>query len=131
MNKKKIFAIICAVLAIILVIGISSFAGPCPVPEGEKPMKCNWTQAALQGIGVVMAVSALIRVFVVDRKISMGISIVELLNTIYGFSLVTFLIGTCMHAEMVCNTAMKPFVFIILGLYGIFAILSLMANRTE
>lgn len=125
MNKKKILAISSIALAIIIIIGVMSFAGPCPVAAGEKPMKCNWTVEAVKGIAVVMALSGLAKfAFSEDNSKFRGIAIVEVLNGLYSISLVTFLIGTCMHEEMICNLGLKPFVIVVGGIYTLLAVFS-------
>ena len=129
MEKKKILAIISLVAAIVLFIGLTSFAGPCPVTEGEMPMKCHWTGQALKGLAVVMALSSILKLVSKDRGIAIGISLVEVINGIYAILIPTVLIGTCMHEEMMCNTGMKPFVIIISLIYIVLAAVNIYMNK--
>lgn len=125
-NKKKILSIASMVCAALILIGLVSFAGPCPVEEGMKPMKCTWTAEAIKGLAAVMLVSGAGKLFLKKEDMIRGIAFTDILLALYGIAVLIFLIGTCGHAEMICNVVMKPFILLILGIYGVLGIINFM-----
>lgn len=94
-------------------------------------MKCNWTAQAVKGLAVVMIISAGSKFIIKNNDMKKGISFVEILLALYGISLVVFLIGTCGHAEMICNTLMKPVTILLFGIYAISSFLSFADKSTK
>lgn len=128
-NKKKILSIASMICAALILIGLLSFAGPCPVEEGMKPMKCTWTAEAIKGLAVVMLISGVGKLLFKKEDMIRGTAFADVLLTLYGLAVSTFLIGTCGHAEMICNVVMKPFILLILGIYGVLGIINFMDKK--
>lgn len=120
MNYKKILPIASVLVAVVLLAGLFTFAGACPVVEGEKPMKCHWSEMALKGIACLMIVSATIRVILSNIDMARGMALSEILIAVLAIA-IPLLIGTCMKAEMHCNTHMKPFTILLSLIYAILA----------
>lgn len=119
MKNKKILPILSALVAVIFLVGLFTFATACPVPAEGKPMKCHWSEMALKGIAVIMIIMPIIRIAISNISMARGIAIGELLVSLLGLAVVTFLIGTCMKADMHCNTNMRPFTLLIFVIYVI------------
>lgn len=126
MTKKKALSLATLLTAIILIIGTFTFIKACPLPteEGAKPMKCVWTFASVQGLGVLMAFTSLVK-YISENNTAKKISLVEVGIGVYGILLIVSLIGTCMVPEMMCNTSLKPFALLLLGIYTILALVGM------
>lgn len=126
MKKKRILSLATLLAALVLIIGTFTFIKACPLPteEGVKPMKCVWTYASIQGLGVLMAFTSIVKLTSIN-EVARKISLVEAGIGIYGMSLITTLIGTCKVSEMMCNISLRPFGLLILGIYTAIALVGL------
>ena len=108
-------------LAVLLIAGVATFAGPCEVPDGQQATSCLWASRAVIAIGVVVAVLAIVRIFETDEGERRGLS--------FSCGLLGFLIaavpgpviGLCADPSLHCNAVMRPFVLCVglaIGLVG-------------
>ncbi len=111
MNKKLFAAIPQIVFGVLIAVGPQTFAHVCEV--GDTPMACHYTAQAELGIGVVIALLAVIGLFF-DGKIRAGISISNMVLGALTIAVPTMLIGVCKGAMMHCHMVTMP-VLIVLG----------------
>lgn len=114
MNVEKpkaapIAGIILTALAILLIAGIATFAGPCVVYGGGETQSCYWASRAMLGVGVVIAIISIVRIFETDEGERRGLSLAAALLGALVAALPGWLIGLCADASMQCNAVMRPF----------------------
>lgn len=107
--------IILTVLAVVLIAGLMTFAGPCGVHEDGSHGSCFWAFRAMLGMGVVLAIISIVRIFETDEGERRGLSLSAAL--IGALIAVTpgYLIDLCMMTTMQCHTIMRPFAMCIGG----------------
>ena len=124
MDKPKaqpIVGLILLLLAAILIAGIATFAAPCDGHGGQDVTSCLWASRAVLGVGVVVAILAIVRIFETDEGERRGLS---LSCALLGFLIAVlpgFIIGLCADPSMHCNAVMRPFVLCVgvaMGLVG-------------
>ncbi|MBG9980242.1 DUF4418 family protein [Facklamia sp. DSM 111018] len=126
MKKYKWVGMVTLVIGILLLIALFTFAVPCTAAEGEKPMKCYWTHQAMKGIAMVVGgigIGQILQKYFVGIK---ALAWANLLVSILGIALVTFLIGTCMKEQMICNLYLKPTGLIVMGINAIMSMIVLL-----
>ena len=109
------------VLAVMLVAGVASFAGPCGVHGGQEAPSCLWASRAVMGIGAVAAVLAIVRVFETDEGERRGLSLACALLGFLAAAVPGPIIALCADPSMQCNAVMRPFVLcvgIAIGVVG-------------
>ncbi len=111
MNKKLFAAIPQIVFGVLIAVGPQTFAHVCEV--GDTPMACHYTAQAELGIGVVIALLAVVGLFF-DGKTRAGISISNMVLGALTIAVPTMLIGVCKGAMMHCHMVTMP-VLIVLG----------------
>ena len=127
MEKPKaqpIAGLLLTALAVLLIVGVATFAGPCAshdAQSGETATSCYWASRALLGIGAVAAVLAIVRIFETDegerRGLSLGCALLGFLAALIPGPI----IALCADPSMHCNAVMRPFVLcvgIAMGLVG-------------
>ena len=116
MNDEKpkaapVAGIILTTLTILLIAGIASLAGPCATHgDGDVP-SCYWASRAILGIGVVIAIISIVRIFETDEGERRGLSLAAGLLGALVAALPGWLIGLCADGSMKCNAIMRPFAF--------------------
>lgn len=116
MNVEKpkaapIVGIILTALAILLIVGTATFAGPCTTHgEGDVP-SCYWASRAVLGVGAVIVILSIVRIFETDEGERRGLSLAAALLGALVAALPGWLIGLCADASMQCNAIMRPFAF--------------------
>ena len=111
-------------LAVLLVAGVATFAGPCEFHSGqdvEEASSCYWASRALLGIGAVAAVLAIVRIFETDEGERRGLSLGCALLGFLAAAIPGPIIALCADPSMHCNAVMRPFVLCVgvaMGLVG-------------
>ena len=125
--KKKepkaapVVGVILTALAALLIAGVATVAGPCNVNDVQDVPSCIWASRAVLGIGAVIAVLAIVRIFETDEGERRGLS---LSCALLGFLVAAIpgpIIELCADSAMHCNAVMRPFVMcigILIGLVG-------------
>lgn len=119
-KAQPVVGLILAALAVLLIAGVATFAGPCGVHEGAVP-SCLWASRAVLGIGAIIAILAIVRIFETDEGERRGLS---LACSLLGFLCAVMpgaIIALCDDPSMHCNAVMRPFVMcvgIAIGLVG-------------
>ena len=108
-------------LAVLLLAGIATFAGPCDVHGTSDVPSCVWAARALLGVGGVILILALVRIFEMDEGERRGLSLSCSLLGFLAAAAPGFVIALCDDAGMRCNALMHPFVLCVgvaIGLVG-------------
>lgn len=124
MDKPKaqpVVGAILAVLAAMLLVGVSTFAGPCDGHGGQTVTSCLWASRAVLGVGAVLAVLSIVRIFETDEGERRGLSLSCALLGFLAAALPGAVIDLCADPAMHCNAVMRPFVLVVgiaIGLVG-------------
>ena len=111
MPRKLFAAISQIVLGALIVIAPQTFAHVCAVKD--MPMACRYTARVALGLGVVIALLAIIGFFAPSR-VRVGL---DLANAVLGVLVVlvpTMLVGVCRGSMMHCHMVTMP-TLIVLG----------------
>ena len=96
-------------LAAALIAGLLTFAAPCAHGAGGEVLACAWAQRAMLGMGAVLAVISLVRIFEQDEGERRGLSFSAALVGALIAATPGWIIGLCPDAAMSCNAVMAPF----------------------
>ena len=96
-------------LSVLLVVGIRTFAGPCGMHDDGTVSSCHWAAQAIFGVGIVLVVLSVVRIFERDEGERRGLSLAAALLGILVACLPGTLIDLCMMQTMRCHTIMGPF----------------------
>lgn len=130
MKKNKwILPLLAIVLGAIFYILLTQVLHSCPIVEGEKPMKCNWTKEALIGLSYLIIVLGVFKLIPAFSKFVGGIAIAEMGIGVYGILLTKVFIGTCKTETMVCNLELGPGSLLVLGVYILLSLVTFVSNR--
>ena len=116
MDKPKaqpIVGVFLTALAILLIAGTATFAGPCSDLDSHDAMSCLWASRAVLGIGAVTAILAIVRIFETDEGERRGLS---LSCGLLGFLMAAVpgpIVNLCADPAMHCNAVMHPFVLVV------------------
>ena len=115
-NKEKLKISVPELVSVLLsfafLIGIRSWFGVCPV-SGEMVMSCHWAGEVLKSISILMVVITLIRLFLPDEKIKMGMNLAFLCVLILTIFLPGGVISLCQDAGMQCRSQTQPWAVIL------------------
>ena len=116
MNNDKaqpLVGIILTALSVLLIVGILSFAGSCGVHDDGSVSACFWAERAVLGMGIVLAILSVVRIFERDEGERRGLSLAAACLGVLIACAPGVLIDLCMMATMRCHTIMRPFVLIV------------------
>ncbi len=111
-KAQPLVGIVLTVLSSILLVGILTFAGPCGVHDDGTVSSCYWASRAVLGVGVVLVVISLVRIFERDEGERRGLSFSAALLGVLVAVLPGVLIDLCMMQTMRCHTVMRPFALV-------------------
>lgn len=111
-KAQPLVGIVLTVLSSILLVGILTFAGPCGVHDDGPVSSCYWASRAVLGVGVVLVVISLVRIFERDEGERRGLSFSAALLGVLVAVLPGVLIDLCMMQTMRCHTVMRPFALV-------------------
>ena len=114
-KAQPLVGIILTVLAVMLLAGLLTFAGPCASQVGEEARSCLWASRALLGVDVVLLIIALVRIFEQDEGERHGLSFASALLGALIAVMPGTLIALCPVPSAQCNAVMRPFA-LVLGL---------------
>ena len=119
-KSKPIAGVALTALATLLLAGAATFAGPCEA-HGAEAASCVWAARATLGLGAVIAVLAIVRIFEMDEGERRGLSLACALLGFLSAAMPGLIIALCSDPTMRCNAIMRPFVAcvgIAIGLVG-------------
>ena len=108
-KAQPLVGIILTALAIVLLAGLLTFAGPCAVQAGEETRSCLWASRALVGVDAVLLIIALVRIFEQDEGERRGLSFAAALLGVLIAVMPGTLIALCSDPSTHCNAVMRPF----------------------
>ena len=114
-KAQPLVGIILTVLAVMLLAGLLTFAGPCASQVGEEARSCLWASRALLGVDAVLLIIALVRIFEQDEGERRGLSFASALLGALIAVMPGTLIALCPDPSAQCNAVMRPFA-LVLGL---------------
>ena len=120
-KAQPLVGVILTCLAVLLIAGTASFAGPCANQGGDDAMSCLWASRAVMGIGAVAAILGIVRIFETDEGERRGLSLSCALLGFLAAIVPGPIISLCADSAMHCNAVMHPFVLAIgvaIGLVG-------------
>lgn len=94
--------------------GMEAGAGEAAVPY--RMMKCLWSARAELITGIPLFALGVLLLFAKRKETTRVIGILAAIIGVLTILIPTSVIGTCMNPEMVCNTQMKPTLFVTGGI---------------
>ncbi len=125
MKKISIFDIILSVLSVVLFFGTIFIFHACPAKDDGTWMVCHWAEHGVIAFSVVLSIVSLIRFFIGDKKIKMGLSISIVPCAIFTALIPGVFINLCMMKNMRCHTVMRPAVIVLCVLITVSALVDL------
>lgn len=120
-QSQPLVGVLLTVLAVLLLVGVATFAGPCEQHDASDVPSCVWAARAVLGVGAVTLILALVRIFEMDEGERRGLSLSCALLGVLAAVVPGFIIALCDDASMNCQTLMHPFVLCVgaaIGLVG-------------
>lgn len=111
-KAQPLVGIILTVLAVMLLAGLLTFAGPCASQVGEEARSCLWASRALLGVDAVLLIIALVRIFEQDEGERRGLSFASALLGALIAVMPGTLIALCPDPSAQCNAVMRPFALV-------------------
>ena len=124
-KSQPIVGVILAALVALLIAGVATFAGPCSAHDGLEVASCLWASRAVLGIGVVIAILAIVRIFETDEGERRGLSLACSLLGFLCAVMMGAIIPLCADPSMHCNSVMRPFVMCVGVAIGLVAAIDL------
>lgn len=121
--KKFVFPVLLGIIGALILLTPIVIAPSCPPMPNGMFMKCHWSSQAEIGYGaavLVLAVLALLQ----DAKVRRGLYQAQAVLAILVLATPSFLIGSCSHHDMACNSSTNPVIY---GLGIVLLFLSLIA----
>ncbi len=112
-KASPLVGIILTALSLLLIIGVLGFAAPCGVHDDGSLGSCHWAARAILGVGVVLTVLSIVRVFERDEGERRGLSLAAALLGVLVACMPGVLIDLCMTQSMRCHAVMRPFVLFV------------------
>ncbi len=109
----------------------SEMAAPAAAATPYRMMKCYWTAHAEIVVGVPLVAIGVLLLFARRKETIRVLGILTALLGVLTVLLPTSIIGTCMNDQMVCNTEMKPTLFIAGGITVALGIAVLVLGETR
>jgi hypothetical protein len=128
--KIKKMDIVLLVLSIVLCAGIKLIFHACAPKEDGGWMACHWAEQAIFANGVILVLSAILRLFV---KSSYKTGIAMAMTATAGITLLipNVMIKLCMMKEMRCHSVMHPAVMVICILLVIACVADIWVHFTK
>lgn len=109
-KASPLVGILLTALSMLLVVGVLSFAGPCGVHDDGSVGSCRWAARAVLGVGVVLSVLSVVRIFERDEGERRGLSLAAALLGVLAACMPGVLVDLCATQAMRCHAIMRPFI---------------------
>ena len=103
----------------------------CGQKEDGGWMNCHWAYIMLLGLGIVMALTALISLLAPDHRIKQGISIAMIPTAVLSALTPGTLVNLCMMDSMSCRSHMQPAGVIFSVLIALFSFINIFCHRKK
>lgn len=108
-KASPLAGIVLTVLSALLVVGVLSFAAPCGVHDDGDYGPCHWAARAVLGVGAVLLVLSVVRIFERDEGERRGLSFAAALLGVLVACMPGVLVDLCATQAMRCHAIMHPF----------------------
>lgn len=108
-RSQPLVGVVLTALSLTLVVGIRTFASSCGVHEDGTLGSCHWAEQAVFGVGVVLVVLSIVRIFERDEGERRGLCLAAALLGVLVACMPTLLIDACATHTMQCHAVMRPF----------------------
>ena len=112
-KAQPLVGVVLTVLSVLLLAGLLTFAGPCGVHDGGTVSSCHWASRASMGVGVVLALIAIVLIFERDEGERRGLSLAAALLGVLVALMPGVIVDLCMMQTMRCHVVMRPFALVI------------------
>lgn len=109
-KASPLAGIVLTALSLLLVAGVLTFAAPCGISDDGTFGSCHWAARAVLGVGVVLIVLSVVRVFERDEGERRGLSLAAALLGVLVACMPGVLVELCATQTMRCHAVMRPFV---------------------
>lgn len=120
--KKTIFPILIFVLALVVAIGSQTFLSPCVHEDGSFGT-CHWAGRAMLGVGLLLAVLALLSWARKDAYLAV------MPTALLGCFIPGTLISLCKMSAMRCRSVMQPAMILLCAVIALLALIGYAVNR--
>ena len=120
--KKTIFPILIFVLALVVAIGSQTFLSPCVHEDGSFG-SCHWAGRAMLGVGLLLAVLALL------SWVRTDVYLAVLPTALLGCFIPGTLISLCKMSAMRCRSVMQPAMILLCAVIALLALIGYAVNR--
>lgn len=127
MPRKLFAAISQIVLGALIVIAPQTFAHVCAVKD--MPMACRYTARVALGLGVVIALLAIIGFFAPSR-VRAGLDIANAVLGVLVVLVPTMLVGVCRGSMMHCHMVTMPTLIVLGVLLAVLAAVAVYLDRS-
>lgn len=108
--KKVVFPVLLALIGLLILLTPLMIAPSCPPPPNGMFMKCHWSSQAEIGYGAAILVIALLAL-IQNVKARKGLYQAEAVFALLVLATPSFLIGSCSHHDMACNSSTNPMLY--------------------
>lgn len=122
MKKTNILSFLNILIATLIALTPFTIAPVCGPMDTGKFMTCHYMGKAEVGLGILLAVLALVSVLLKEGA-KFGTHLSMALAAIYALALPKVLVATCMHPEMPCNAHTRPVIYVAGGAYLVISVL--------
>ena len=105
MKKTAVPALVILILSLIAAAGSQTFIGPCVHEDGSFGA-CHWAGQMLLGVGCLLAVLALLALFLPKQRSGLYLAILP--AAVLGIAAPNGLIALCKMDDMRCRMLMRP-----------------------
>ncbi len=112
-RKGVIYGVLVAVLGIILAAGTEFVFHGCGVHDDGNYGRCHYAQHVIVAFGILVAISALVSVFIKTKEALVAVSIITSVEAVIAILVPGIIVPLCMMETMRCNTLMRPFATIV------------------
>ena len=120
--KKKIFSLFILILSLVIAVGSQSFLSPCVHEDGSFGA-CHWAGQAMLGIGILLAVLALL------SWVKKDVYLAILPTAILGCLTPGTLISLCKMSTMRCRAVMQPAMILLCAVIAVLSLAGYLVNR--
>lgn len=128
MKKINILSCINILVGVVFALIPFTIAPVCGPMDNGKFMTCHYMGKAELGLGILLAVLALVSLILKDRA-KLGVHLSMVLTAAYALILPKVLVATCMHAEMPCNAHTRPALYVAGAVYLILSLVLVFSDK--
>lgn len=125
MKNIKATDILLLICSLILCFGTAFLFTACKMKDDSSYMTCHWAQIIVVGLGAVLSVTNLTRLFI-PRSAGTGIDISNIAVAVLAALMPQMIIPMCMMHTMRCHAVMRPAVIIVSVIIILISVIDMM-----